>query len=197
MFQGLLGSENKRACVEVAVSVFNADERRLHQSFRLKAWRTRDGEQRVTADLNDGDWNAGTYATKVAHLNPANGAIYAAQGMNDKLLVYAATAAFRFAQTGEVPTPGNGRVECVEASRCGMCGTTLRNPVSIERGIGPECYGEETHTTTIRSRSKATKAEKELQASKKGKAVKSDAPCSQLTTLPGSSWEDIFKGAGA
>lgn len=31
-----------------------------------------------------------------------------------------------------------------EASRCGRCRRTLTDPVSIQRGIGPECYGRST-----------------------------------------------------
>ena len=38
--------------------------------------------------------------------------------------------------------PSDLRVQ--EASRCGRCMRTLTDPVSIERGIGPECYGRDT-----------------------------------------------------
>jgi len=31
-----------------------------------------------------------------------------------------------------------------EEERCGKCARTLTDPVSIERGIGPECYGKDT-----------------------------------------------------
>lgn len=31
-----------------------------------------------------------------------------------------------------------------EESNCGVCGRTLTDPESIERGIGPECYKQET-----------------------------------------------------
>lgn len=35
-------------------------------------------------------------------------------------------------------------LEAHEESRCGRCGRQLTDPVSIERGIGPECYGRST-----------------------------------------------------
>lgn len=34
--------------------------------------------------------------------------------------------------------------EVAEESRCGVCGRELTDPVSIGRGIGPECYGKLT-----------------------------------------------------
>lgn len=44
-------------------------------------------------------------------------------------------------------TPGgevNTNVEITTASVCGCCNRKLTDPVSIERGIGPECYGKLT-----------------------------------------------------
>ena len=38
-------------------------------------------------------------------------------------------------------------LEAFEESRCGCCGRALTDPVSIERGIGPECYGKQTGST--------------------------------------------------
>lgn len=35
-------------------------------------------------------------------------------------------------------------LEIMEEERCGKCGRALTDPVSIERGIGPECYGAMT-----------------------------------------------------
>lgn len=34
--------------------------------------------------------------------------------------------------------------EYFESNECGRCGRMLTDPVSIERGIGPECYGKMT-----------------------------------------------------
>jgi hypothetical protein len=49
-------------------------------------------------------------------------------------------ALFEYAATGT--TAGGERVQ--EASRCGRCLRTLTDPVSIDRGIGPECLGRVT-----------------------------------------------------
>ena len=205
MFAALLASENKRAKVEITVSVFDQNERRLHQTFRLKAWTNRDGERMVTADLNDGDWGAGTYATKVVHYNTTKGEKWTAKGQSDKLLDYAARAALAFAEFGVLPTPSNGRVECVEASHCGACGLKLTDPVSIERGIGPECFGKTTGTKTIRAHRRESKAEKALgqqrRAAEQTVAAIEDVAAvtrgaSQLQELPGKTWEDIFKVQG-
>jgi hypothetical protein len=155
MLSGLIGSDNKKAKVELTVSLHNTTGRRLHQTFRLKAWTTRENVRMLTADLNDGDWAAGTFATKVAHLNTATGVVSAARGMTDDLLVYAARAAFTFATTGAAPQPGNGSVEVVEAALCGCCGRKLTQPDSIARGIGPECYGKVTKGETVRAAQKA------------------------------------------
>lgn len=58
-------------------------------------------------------------------------------------------ALFEYAATGD--TAGGERVQ--EASRCGRCRRTLTDPVSIDRGIGPECWGRCTgsHHAEVRS----------------------------------------------
>lgn len=45
------------------------------------------------------------------------------------------------------------QAELAEADLCGRCGRELTDPVSLERGLGPECYGART-----RSRAAATRA---------------------------------------
>jgi hypothetical protein len=47
-----------------------------------------------------------------------------------------------FNYCGGAPADTGYRVQ--EASRCGRCLRTLTDPVSIDRGIGPECYGRDT-----------------------------------------------------
>jgi hypothetical protein len=48
---------------------------------------------------------------------------------------------------GMIATGGVDRVQ--EASRCGRCFRTLTDPVSIDRGIGPECFGRDTGSQHI------------------------------------------------
>jgi hypothetical protein len=43
-----------------------------------------------------------------------------------------------------------------EASRCGRCHRTLTDPVSIDRGIGPECYGRDTGSRHVANNESVT-----------------------------------------
>jgi len=44
--------------------------------------------------------------------------------------------AFGWVCQGSIPTD----LEIKHSGKCGRCGKTLTNPISIDRGIGPECY---------------------------------------------------------
>lgn len=57
----------------------------------------------------------------------------------------AVLAMFEYAATGDCA--GGERVQ--EASRCGRCFRSLTDPVSIDRGIGPECFGRDTGSQHI------------------------------------------------
>lgn len=48
---------------------------------------------------------------------------------------------------------GTTRVQ--EASRCGRCFRTLTDPVSIDRGIGPECFGRDTGSQHVAAERRA------------------------------------------
>jgi len=61
-------------------------------------------------------------------------------GSADPARVYCAHKLLDFV-AGEAMPAG---LEVFEESRCGVCGRALTDPVSIERGIGPECYGRQT-----------------------------------------------------
>jgi hypothetical protein len=78
------------------------------------------------------------------------------------LIRYAAGVALRYAWTGTVPNPENGSVEAVEAAKCGRCGAKLVDPESIARGLGPECAGKATGSTTIRARERQMRIEPDL-----------------------------------
>lgn len=141
MLAAMLETEQRAAKVRVTVSLFNGDERRLHQTIRLRTWNGRDGLM-LTADLDDGSWAEGRYATKVLNVNPATGKVFPAQGMSDELLIYAAKCALGYLTTGKTACPANGRVEVVETNNCSCCGRKLTHPDSIALGIGPECQGK-------------------------------------------------------
>lgn len=49
-------------------------------------------------------------------------------------------AIFEYAATGQTA----GREEVREATRCGRCMLPLTDPISIDRGIGPDCFGRDT-----------------------------------------------------
>lgn len=160
MLEALIASENSRAKMLLTTDVKGADgATRLHQTFAIKRWVGRDGNVMLTLEVEgSGDWNAGTRAIKMFHVDAGGGRIVEAKPdsrKDDRLLRYAAECALSFAWNGVLPTPSNGSVEVVESDNCGMCGRTLTDPESIARGIGPECFGRATGTRTIRSRATA------------------------------------------
>jgi hypothetical protein len=58
----------------------------------------------------------------------------------DPARVYCAKQLVVFAEGRELPSG----LRAQEEERCGKCGRALTDPVSIDRGIGPECYGQMT-----------------------------------------------------
>lgn len=78
-------------------------------------------------------------------------------------------------------------LEAFEESRCGCCGRALTDPVSIERGIGPECYGK---LTGSQHQEKRTTRRSGTGAGRKARAA--TGPSSQMTELSGTTFEDIF-----
>lgn len=203
------------------------------------------------------------FGDKVAKITRRAG--FVADPQADKARVFCAQQLLRFVAGQPLAT---GLV-AQEAERCGKCGRQLTDPVSIERGIGPECFGGSTgstHQTKTRpnppapaapaaekplvsaekqERDAATEAlyqaeealqdeqrgaypaeepvrrtrrasergaglgwrekknyvaqmredatEPETKRTKKGK----DKPCSQMSTLPGTTFEDIFRASAA
>lgn len=75
----------------------------------------------------------------------------------DKARVFCAEMLLRLAQGLDLPAG----LEAREESRCGCCGRPLTDPVSIDRGIGPECFGASTgslHQTKDKPESKPAPA---------------------------------------
>jgi hypothetical protein len=159
MLMGLITSANTRAKVLLTTDLTDANGgSRLHQTFAVKSWQGRGGTMLTVEVAGSGDWNAGTRAIKMFHVDAGGGRIVEANDPRnrDRLLRYAAEAAIAYAWFGDagLPTPANGAVKVVESDNCGMCGRTLTDPVSIERGIGPECANKATGTRTIASRNR-------------------------------------------
>jgi len=99
-------------------------------------------------------------------------------------------------------------LEVFEEDRCGVCGRALTDPVSIERGIGPEC-NERATGSEHQAKAKPEVAtdrknvpyghgdwrarnEVATQAAKEDAKPKASGGWSQLADLPGETWEDIF-----
>ena len=43
---------------------------------------------------------------------------------------------------GHLDVAARFEAELVDAGRCARCGRRLTDPQSLERGIGPDCYGK-------------------------------------------------------
>jgi hypothetical protein len=154
MFAGLLESENSRGKLELTVTLTPADGgQALHRAFALKKWVSRDESlRRLYVQLPDtADWEAGVKPLSPIVVDLVTGEVReeTRDKRNTPLLVFAAKAALRYATTGDAGNPKNGTIEVVEASLCGCCGRKLTDPVSIERGIGPECFGRVTKSKAI------------------------------------------------
>lgn len=80
----------------------------------------------------------GGWDDKVGKVTRAKG--FVADPNTDRAREFCARQLLAYVQGKDMP---NG-LEALEESRCGKCWRQLTDPVSIERGIGPECYGAET-----------------------------------------------------
>lgn len=76
---------------------------------------------------------------RVGTYYPRSGKFYEADHADPARVWAALNALAWIADGGE-----HDQAEFVEESHCGRCGRELTDPVSIERGIGPECYGKLT-----------------------------------------------------
>lgn len=157
MLAATVASDKKNAKTVLTTDVHSASGARYHQTFELRGWTAQTGDRMLTVEVKgSGSWEQGIKPIKVFNLNTRTlSAVVANDSRNaDKLLRYAAMCAVTYAWLGvdALPNPTNGYLTVVEAVICGSCGRKLFDPVSIARGVGPECYGKLTGTHTILSR---------------------------------------------
>lgn len=79
----------------------------------------------------------GGFGDKIGTFYPKTGTFYKDTNA-DEARVYAAAIVAHWLNGDDV------RSTCQEESRCGVCARPLTDPVSITRGIGPECFGKVT-----------------------------------------------------
>lgn len=82
---------------------------------------------------------------------------------------------------------GSGVERVQEASRCGRCFRTLTDPVSIDRGIGPECYGRDTGSQHVAATAaeRAERAKQEAAALAERRASAEERRQAQRSALTG------------
>lgn len=82
--------------------------------------------------------NLSVLGTKVGWMNPG----WTVTWRTSNVAYKDAVRALMSYAAGNLATSGGYRVQ--EASRCGRCFRSLTDPISIDRGIGPECFGRST-----------------------------------------------------
>ena len=90
----------------------------------------------------------GGYADRVAKYTERDG--FSPDTNADPARTWCAKQLLRYVNDQMLPEG----LEAFEENSCGRCGRALTDPVSIERGIGPECYGQMTgsqHETKMRT----------------------------------------------
>jgi hypothetical protein len=109
-----------------------------------RQWKTAPFGEGTLHVVNEGD---GAYGTeRIGRFIPTSGEMrYDTQSA---MLRYAAGAVLRAAFTGELETAQH---VVAESNQCGRCGRDLTDPVSIERGVGPECFGKLTGAKSARA----------------------------------------------
>jgi hypothetical protein len=124
-----------------------------HITVRFKAIldnREGDGRNWLRVPLNEATHvfievpNAsGEWPDKIGVFYPRTGKFFE-DGNADPERIEAAILAARWLNEGESRVEKIGKYRFQEESHCGVCGRTLTDPESIERGIGPECFGKAT-----------------------------------------------------
>jgi hypothetical protein len=86
---------------------------------------------------------SGDFPDKIGTFYPRTGAFYSDR-MADPDRVDAAMLAARWLNEGAQAISRIGHRRFQEEAYCGICGRALTDPESIDRGIGPECFGRQT-----------------------------------------------------
>jgi hypothetical protein len=110
-----------------------------NDSGRGKKWQPVGPDQasHIFASVRSAD--AAGWDDKIGTYYPRNGRFYE-DDKADPARVWAASAVMQWLCGNADET----RAIYQESSECGRCGKKLTDPVSIERGIGPECWGKVT-----------------------------------------------------
>ncbi len=157
-----------------------------HVTLFVKCRKRNDGEGRrwLRADFAEATHvfvSAGKDSDTVATYYPPRGN-FRAQG--DPVRAAAAEELIRYlAEKGEL----NGGL--LSADSCGRCGRRLTDPVSIGRGIGPECYGRSTgsrHVPLVQEESTEMASEQQMHdsdASRERQAGVAEAEARRTETL--------------
>lgn len=132
------------------VTVRNENDQ--HLTFRLRArapWTGRDGIERPAdgywMDLKTsyGEWDACGIATEDGQLRPTSRSTGNHTSLYAAHITLALLANARDTNKHQVTLRSRTYTMLLE-ERCGKCGRELTDPVSIERGLGPECFGKAT-----------------------------------------------------
>jgi hypothetical protein len=121
----------------IEATVTLPDERHVTINIRTRA-RSGRGWRNASPTEDGARTNISVLGSKVGWINVVDGRWHVTLRTRNEGIRNAVFALFNYAGSGL----SDLRVQ--EASRCGRCMRTLTDPVSIDRGIGPECYGRET-----------------------------------------------------
>lgn len=124
-----------------------------HVTVQIRT-RKRSGRGWTNAALGEQDsrTSVSILGSKVGWLNVEGGCVLLTLRTRREEYRAAVLAVLHYAAAGLLPG-GVDRVQ--EASRCGRCFRTLTDPVSIDRGIGPECFGRDTGSQHVAAERRA------------------------------------------
>jgi hypothetical protein len=151
MLAAVLADDGEKAKLRLTVKVTPAGQAQgFHDDFEIVSWTNDEGAKMLTVRT--------PYPSKtLVVMSVLDCAVFAAKkaraaaedNKQAAIQLYMAFAALRYAWTGETPSASNGSVEARQHDHCALCGKKLKDPESLARGIGPDCYGKSTGSKTI------------------------------------------------